>query len=271
MGAEYIVERPEGDGAERSPLMLDRRTRIAELVRQRGALRVNELAEIFQVSPVTIRSDLARLEREGQLIRDHGGALPSQPASSLIAFEQRTGLYLEEKRRIGEAAASLVSPGDTILLDAGTTVVEMVKHLRQHSPLTIVTNALNVAAELRGLPEAQVVMLGGSINYATFGTLGSMVEQSLSDLVIQKLFLAAESLDPAYGITDSTMEIAQAKRAMVRAARRVILLADSSKWQRSGFIKVCPLNALHTLITDQGLPERARQALAQAGVEVILV
>lgn len=269
MGASSGEEEGERDG--RGPLMLDRRTRIAELVRQQGSARVSELARLYGVTPVTIRSDLAQLEREGVLIRDHGGAVATTPASALIAYDQRAGMATGAKRRIGAAAAAFVAPGDTVLLDAGTTVVEMVEHLRPLSPLTIVTNALNVAAELHGLPDARVLMLGGTINYDTFGTLGPQVEQSLGEIVVQKLFLAAESVDPAYGVTDSTPEIAQMKRAMVGAARQVYLLADSSKWQRAGFIKVIPFERITAVITDRELPEAARRAVEQAGSEVVLV
>ncbi len=265
------MQSDESTLSDRSPLMLDRRSRIAELVRQRGSARVNELAEIFGVTPVTIRSDLAALEREGVLIRDHGGAVALPAMNALIAFEQRAGIRLEAKARIGAAAAQFVDPGDTILLDAGTTVVEMVKHLRQRTPLTVVTNALNVVIELRHLTEVQVWMLGGAVNYATFGTLGPLVEQSLGDLVVEKLFLAAESVDSAYGVTDSTSEIAQTKRALARAARRVFLLADSSKWQRRGFIKVIPLSAIDTIITDTDLPDSEVSRLEAAGVRVMLV
>lgn len=256
---------------ERSPLMLDRRSRIAEVVRQRGSVRVNELADMFGVTPVTIRNDLAALEREGVLLRDHGGAVALPATSALIAFEQRAGIRLEAKARIGAAAAQFVQPGDTILLDAGTTVVEMVKHLRQRTPLTVVTNALNIVIELRHLSDVQVWMLGGTVNYATFGTLGPLVEQSLGNLVVEKLFLAAESVDSGYGVTDSTIEIAQTKRAMARAARRIILLADSSKWQRRGFIKVLPLESIETIITDTDLLDEERRRIEMAGVQLVLV
>jgi DeoR/GlpR family transcriptional regulator of sugar metabolism len=268
---EYPTQPELTTEGERGPLMLDRRGKIADLVRQRGSARVNELAEIFSVSPVTIRTDLASLEREGMLVRDHGGAVATPATSALIAFDQRTGMYQDIKAHIGAAAAALVAPGDTILLDAGTTVVEMVKHLRQHTPLTVVTNALNVAAELRDVAEAQVWMLGGTMNYATFGTLGPLVEQSLGDLMVQKLFLAAESLDLDYGVTDSTMEIAQVKRAMVRAAREVIVLADSSKFQRKGFIRVIPFTTISTLITDHAMPDDHAAHLKQQGVRVLQV
>lgn len=263
---------PSAPGDETAmPLMLDRRARIATMVRQRGSVRVQELAELFQVSPVTIRTDLVQLEKEGALVRDRGGAVAALPPSALVAFEQRTTQRQEIKERIGRAAAALVDPGDTILLDAGTTVVEMVRHLPQSAPLTVVTNALNVALELRALSDARVLLLGGTINYATFGTLGPIAEQGLDDLNVQKLFLAAETVDLAAGVTDSTLEIAQVKRAMVRAARQVILLADSSKWGRTGFIKVVALNAVHTVIVDEGLPTSDRAALERLGVGVIVV
>lgn len=254
-----------------TPLMLDRRARIAALVRQRGSVRVQDLAELFQVSPVTIRSDLVQLEKEGALVRDRGGAIAAGQPSALVAFEQRATIRQQVKERIGRAAAALVDPGDTILLDAGTTVVEMVRHLPPAAPLNVVTNALNVALELRALSEVRVLLLGGTINYATFGTLGPLAEQGLEGLNVQKLFLAAETVDLVAGVTDSTLEIAQVKRAMVRAARQVILVADSSKWGRTGFIKVLPLSGVHTVVVDAGLPESERAALERMGVDVVVV
>ncbi|HMQ30572.1 MAG TPA: DeoR/GlpR family DNA-binding transcription regulator [Chloroflexaceae bacterium] len=257
-------------GEQDAPLMLDRRGRIAALVRQRGSARVQELAELFQVSPVTIRTDLAQLEKEGLLVRDRGGAVAATARSALVAFEARASLRLTAKQQIGRAAAALVEPGDTILLDAGTTVVELVRHLPQQGPLTVVTNALNVALELQALREAKVLLLGGTINYATYGTLGPPAEQALEGMVVEKLFLAAETIDLAAGVTDSTVEIAQLKRAMVRAARQIILLADSSKWGKPGFIKVVPLSAVHTVVSDAGLAPADRAALERLGVRVLI-
>lgn len=263
---------PHDLGAEAlTPLMLDRRARIAAMVRQRGSVRVQELAELFQVSSVTIRTDLVQLEKEGALVRDRGGAVSIAQPSALVAFEQRATIHQEVKERIGRAAASLVAPGDTILLDAGTTVVEMVRYLPIGAQLTVVTNALNVAIELRARGETRVVLLGGTVNYETFGTLGPMAEQALDDLNVQKLFLAAETVDLTSGITDSTMEIAQVKRAMVRAARQVVLLADSSKWGRAGFIKVAPLSAVQTVVVDAGLPPSECATMERMGVNLMLV
>ncbi|KAB8143853.1 DeoR/GlpR transcriptional regulator [Chloroflexia bacterium SDU3-3] len=253
-----------------TPLMLDRRARIADLVRQRGSMRVQELADLFQVSTVTIRTDLVQLEKDGQLIRDRGGAVAHVQRSALVAFDLRTSINPDAKRQIGQAAAQLVCPGDTIMMDAGTTVVEMAKHLQPAAPLTVVTNALNVALELRALRDVRSLILGGTVNYETFGTQGPLAEQDLGNLVVQKLFLAAETVDLEAGITDSTVEIAQVKRAMIRASKQIILLADSTKWGRVGFIKVLPLHAIHTVVTDSGLDADMRRTLERMGVAVVI-
>jgi len=258
---------------EESPLMLDRRSQIADIVQQLGAVRVQDLAARFQVSSVTIRSDLAQLEREGMLVRDRGGAVArgavNATVRTLTAFEQRTELHHEQKQRIGQVAARLVTPGDSIIIDAGTTTVQMVPHLRRATPLTVVTNGLNVAAELRSVG-ADVLLLGGSLNYTSLSTLGPIAEQSLAELTVQKLFLAAQAIDLQAGLTDTTPEIAQVKRAMVRAARQVILLADSSKWGKVGFIKVIALQQVHTVITDSELPAASQSALERLGIELIV-
>ncbi|MHA3775455.1 DeoR/GlpR family DNA-binding transcription regulator [Verrucomicrobiota bacterium sgz303538] len=250
-----------------------RRSKIAEIVHRQGAVRVNELAEILQVSEVTIRSDLVRLEKEGHLIRDRGGAI-AKPApklvTSLLRVEQRAALNLEAKQRIASAAARMVSPGDTIILDAGTTVVEMTKLISGVTPLTVVTNALNAALELSASSEARIILLGGTFNRDSSSTLGPLTEHNLNELVVQKLFLGTQAMDLDHGLTDSTPEIAQVKRAMIRAARQVILLTDSSKWGKAGFIKVAPLRSVHTLITDNDLSEEARSAVERAGVELVV-
>ena len=251
--------------------MRDRRARIADLIRQHGVVHVVDLADQFGVSTVTIRTDLEQLEQDGFLVRDRGGAVAPDQTSGLIAFDQRTTLNLDVKGRIGRAAAALVNPGDTIILDAGTTTVQMVPHLRGIGPLTVVTNALNVAIDLRTAPDVRVVLLGGSVNYETFSTHGLLTEQGLEAVVVQKAFLGAQSVEPFAGVTETSPEIARVKRAMVQAARQVILVADSSKWMRTGFIKVVSISDLQTIVTDGGLPAEARSAIERAGTELVLV
>lgn len=266
---------PEPENLPAKVLMtLQRRTQIADLVQQEGEVRVNKLAELFQVSEVTIRSDLDYLEKEGQLTRDRGGAIAtgnSRQIKSLLGMEQRASLHLEEKRRIARAAAQLVRPGDTIIMDAGTTVVGMVRHLANIPSLTIVTNALNVALEAGAHTSAHVILLGGNLSREASSTMGPLATQTLKDLMVQKVFLGTQAFDFEHGITDTTMEIAQIKRAMIQSAHEVILLGNSSKWGRAGFIKVAPLDAIQTVISDPGLSTEGRTAIEGLGIKLILV
>lgn len=263
---------PESEGHDGAPMTRQRRLRIAELVNERGAMRVSELAREFNTSEVTIRNDLTHLENEGRLVRDRGGAIASQgKITSLPAVEARARVRIEEKRRLARAAAEMVVSGDTIIMDAGTTVVEMASHLGAIDGLSVVTNALNVALEMGAKTEAQIYLLGGTLNRDASSTLGPVTEQQLADLKVQKLFLGTQALDLEAGLTDTTVEIAQVKRQMIRAAREVILLSDSAKWGKTGFIRVAPLNAVGTIITDSGLPDSAKTAIERLGVKLRVV
>jgi DeoR/GlpR family transcriptional regulator of sugar metabolism len=264
----------EKESATRAPMVSQRRAQIAELVRGAGSVRVDDLSERFQVSEVTIRNDLMQLEKQGLLVRDRGGALPPSQVrelTSLLAVEQRGHLQIAEKQRIARAAAQLVSPGDTILMDAGTTVVEMAPYLAGITPLTVVTNAVNVALEVAAKTAAHIILLGGNFSRESSSALGSLAEHTLDELRVQKAFLGTQAFDLEHGLTDTTLEIAQVKRAMIRAAQRVILLTDSSKLGRSGVIKVAPLTAVQTLITDDGLPAEVRGMLERLGLELVVV
>jgi DeoR/GlpR family transcriptional regulator of sugar metabolism len=147
--------------------------------------------------------------------------------------------------------------------------MEMARCLENASPLTVVTNALNVAEQVGALPDVNVVLVGGSLNRATISTLGPHAAQHLNDLMVHKVFLGTHAFDES-GLTDLSFEIAQVKRAMIQAARRVVLLADSSKWGQAGFARVVPLRGIHTLISDTGLPEHARELIQRTGIELML-
>lgn len=251
-----------------------RRERIAELVRRKGAVHISELTHLYGVSEVTIRHDLDLLARQGVVVRERGGAIANVQTTLARAFEQRSDVNLDAKRRIGEHAAQLLKPGDTIIMDAGTTVMEMAKSLREVAPLTVVTNALNVASWVGGLPGCHVILLGGSLSIETISTVGPLVERDLHDLVVSKLFLGAHTVDLQVGVVDTSIEVARVKRAMAQAAREVILLADSSKWEthrREAFVRVVPLTAVHRIITDSGLPDDMRPAIERLRIDLSIV
>ena len=254
----------------RNLLAAERRARIAELVNKRGYVRVSELAETFDVSAVTIRNDLDSLSQQRLLVRKRGGAVADTHTSLTIAFDHRASLQQEEKRRIAQAAAELVEPGDTIIMDAGSTLMELAHALAHVSPLTVVTNALNVAIKMGSYPNVHVLLVGGSLNTETICTIGPNAIRDLSELVLHKVFLGVHAVRPSSGLTDTSIEIAQIKQAMIRSGRQIILLADSSKWGQVAFAKVAPLSAVDIFVTDSSLPESAREVLQRQGIELIV-
>lgn len=248
-----------------------RRDAILEQLQRHGVVRVRDLSKHFTVSTVTVRADLAAMEEEGLLRREHGGAVRTLPGRSLLTslsgMEERAGLNADQKRGIAAAAARHVKSGDIILIDAGTTAVEMVPCLTEIDDITVVTNALNVAAAVGALLRCRLILLGGTYSRTSSSTLGPQALHALSEFNISRLFLGTQAFDAASGLTDTTTEIAQMKRAMIDASREVFLLADSSKWQKSGFIKVAPLNKVHHVISDSALPSAALRAIKEAGPE----
>jgi DeoR family transcriptional regulator of aga operon len=266
MGAQNPIFSPVQAG--RPHLVADRRRMITELVASRGSLRVAELSSILGVSEVTIRNDLELLAHEGLLVRDHGGAIARTHTALSVAFDQRARLNLEAKQRIGQVAAALVQPGDTIMLDCGSTLMEMAKRLPNLSPLTIVTNGLNVAIQVGSLPDVHVVLAGGSLSPETIGTVGPLAERDLGDLLADKLFLGTHAFELETGLSDVSIEVARAKRTMISAAKQVILLADSGKFPTRAMARVAPLSAVHCIITDTGFPEETARQLEAQNIEV---
>jgi DeoR/GlpR family transcriptional regulator of sugar metabolism len=252
----------------------ERRAAILEAVRRDGAVRVADLVRQFEVSAVTIRNDLAELEKENLLVRDHGGATPvgtGRTVTSLLAVNERAGLHMAQKQKIARAAAALVRPGETLLIDAGTTAVEMLHFLAGIPSLTIVTNAVNVALAAANLTDAEVIFLGGAFHRESSSNVGPMTERALGEFLADHLFLGTQAVDLEHGLTDTTLEIAQIKRAMIRSARETVLLADSSKWNTTGSIKVSPLAAAHQIITDAGLPAPLQKQIRKQGLRLTIV
>ncbi len=252
----------------RVPLMLERRRRIAELVEAKRVVRVAELVEQFDVSDVTIRNDLEALAKEGLIVRDHGGALAKVRTSLSSAFGQRALLNLEAKQRISEAAIRMLSPGDTVILDAGTTLMEMAKRLPADLPMTVITNSLNIAAEAGARPQAHVILAGGSLSAETISTVGPLAERDISELLVDKLFLGIHAFDLEAGLSDVSLDVARVKAAMIAASQSVVLLADSSKFPMRALARVAPLCEIDCLITDTAFPDEATARMEGLGIEV---
>ncbi|QGP91957.1 Glucitol operon repressor [Neomoorella glycerini] len=250
----------------------ERKQKIIEILEHTPAVRVAELSELFQVSEVTIRRDLQELEAAGLLKRTHGGAVSITTASFEPTLIEKEEEHLEEKKAIARAALDLIADGDTILLDAGSTTLQLARLLKANKKqaLTVVTNALNVAWELAFVEAIDLILTGGHLRHRTLSSVGPIADNTLLGLYVDKVFLATNSLDVERGLTTPNIYEAQTKQNMVKAGREVIVLADHSKFGRTSLGFVCPITAIHRLITDPGAPQEDLARLKERGVEVIV-
>lgn len=247
-----------------------RRMKMLAWFQEEGSARVRDLAEAFGVSEVTIRQDLERLETEGHIVREHGGAYLKSVPQQVRAMALHHLVNMEQKRRIGRAAAALVSDGETIILDSGSTTTEVAMNLTDRAHLTVVTNALNIALIMGALPTCTVHMPGGQFKAPTLSLSGERSADYFKGLFAQKLFLATAAVSFEAGLTFPAIADITVKRAMIETASRVYLLADSSKIGQTSFSSLGGIENIHVLITDSGIRDEDRRAFEQAGIEVIV-
>ena len=249
----------------------ERRLRIVELLNEResGIVSVAELSGLLGVSSMTIRRDLDWLEEMSLLRRVHGGAVAYQGMADEKPFVERHGEFSREKQIIGWTAAQLIHDGEKIILDAGTTTQQVARNLACKQDLAVVTNALPIAEELARCPQVSTIVLGGMLKQKELCNVGPMVTQELARLSVDKVFLSATGFTVEKGVTDPDLQETEVKQAMIRAAREVILVADSSKWGVTTLAQIAPLRAIHKIVTDDSLPVEAIQAIEAEGVEVI--
>jgi DeoR family transcriptional regulator, fructose operon transcriptional repressor len=248
-----------------------RRLRIATYVQQHesGIVTVAELSQLLEVSDMTIRRDLAYLEGQSVLRRVHGGAVAYQQADESKPFIYRSTQADPQKKVIGWLAAQLVSDHERVILDAGTTTLQVAINLACKSHLTIITNNIPVAKELSQCTNLVIILLGGIIKHNEMCTVGNMVKQSLSLLSADKYFLSATSFSLRMGAMETDMVETEVKQSMLHSAGETILVADSSKFDVTSLIQVAPLKDIRKIITDDGMPSEAIQAIEAQGVEVI--
>ncbi len=252
-----------------------RRLAILEIVKDSKVVRVSDLSQRFGVSEVSIRRDLARLGQYGLLRRVHGGAITATPPALDQSYDEKLKRRFEEKKRIAHAAARLIRPGDRVILDSGTTVLGIAQEIASRPAgadhITVITTSLPVFRELAAARYEHLMVLGGIYLPDYQALVGPQTLASLRDLHVDKLFLGADGLSFRSGLTTANVLEAEVSRAMVRAAARVIVVADSSKVDNVGFTTIIPLTEIHTLITDTGAPAGFVAALRQMGIEVIQV
>lgn len=250
----------------------ERRQAMAELVAQRGRLSVTDLADAYAVTTETVRRDLSVLERAGVIRRVHGGAVPADALTVLeTAVGDRDLAQAEQKDAIAKAALDLLPPaGGSLLLDAGTTTSRLATLLPRDLRLTVITNAVPVASRLADLPGVDLHLLPGRVRRTTQAAVGEDTVAALTLLRADVAFVGTNGIDLEHGLSTPDHSEAAAKRAMVRAGRRVVVLADSSKIGRENTVRFAELGEIDVLVTDDGIDEVDVKAFEDRGVEVVV-
>jgi len=249
----------------------ERRREILEILRTDGRVLVRDLARRFRTSLITVRKDLESLHHQGQLERTHGGALPVRAgAVQDQTIQQKERQHRQQKLRIAAAAVRMIRPGQVIILDSGTTTTAIARGCRQLRGVTVITNGTNIAAELAD-SQAEVILTGGSLRRNSFSLVGPLAEESLSKLSADILFLAVDGFDLSYGLTTPNQLEARVNRAMSEAAKRTIVVCDSSKFGRRSLSLIMPITSVHETITDRGISRKDLKALRESGTDVTVV
>jgi DeoR family transcriptional regulator of aga operon len=257
---------------DRPEMLIDeRRQHILELIQNHGRALVSDLSEQLNISQITIRKDLDYLQSKGVIQRSHGGAL-RVPSSALIdpTLQEKRKHNLREKERIAVAASKMVEEGQCVILDSGTTTTAVAERLKRFKQLTVITNAVNIAAELAGT-DFEVILVGGTMRKNSFSLVGPLAEDNLEEMHADILFLGVDGFDLEVGITTPNLLESRVNRAMVKAARHVVAVCDSSKFNRRSLSRIVPPGAVHQVITDQNLPREIEEALRAMGIAVTLV
>ncbi|ABK39857.1 DeoR family transcriptional regulator [Aeromonas hydrophila] len=251
----------------------ERRERIIQQLRSNGSVQVNELAGHYQVSTVTIRNDLAFLEKQGVAVRAYGGALLCESGQPVAehTIADKSVLNTPVKQRIGAMAASLVQPGCRLILDSGTTTLEVARHLRDHQEIVVMTNGMNVANALLEAEGVELLMTGGHLRRKSLSFYGAQADLSLQNYHFDLLFLGVDGIDLERGVSTHHEDEARLNRCMCHVAERIIVVTDSSKFGRLSLHKIIDTRRIHTLITDDAIAAETLAGLRQAGIEVLLV
>ena len=247
-----------------------RKEQILGILKEDGSAKVSELAQIFKVTEVTIRQDLEKLETEGLITREHGGAFLKNVADQVQRFSLANQENLGKKAIIARKCLEFIDDGDTIILDSGSTTTEIAKLLKGKKNLTIITNALNIALMLGVEPHIEVIMTGGEFKPPTLSLTGQKAADFFHGLNVQKLFLATAGISLKAGLTYPSISDLVVKKAMIDAAETTYLVADSSKIGKSALASLGALSLIDYILTDAGIEEKHKQVFNDHEIELII-
>jgi len=249
----------------------ERRTQILQIVRSTGRVRVNELAGLFDTSAVTIRNDLNALHERGLVFRSHGGAVLPDTILRESPVHERLKAHAEEKRRIGAMAATLINDGETIILDSGTTTLEIARQIKKKQSVQVITNGVNIAAELLDARDVQLFIVGGTVRGESASISGRFTEEMFEQFSADKMFLSGAGCDLDFGVSGANLEETMVNQAMLRISREIILVADASKFSKRSMARITHFSEIDTVISDASLDAATQERLRSLGCNLILV
>lgn len=248
--------------------------KILSLISKRGALKVKDIAGLLGVSESTVRRAVGRLEDLGRVVLNRGFvSLHPNFVSRELTFYEKLSQNIEAKRRIGKKAAELIKDGESVLLETGTTVLQIVPYLKDKRGITVITNCLRVATEVANFPNLRLILIGGEMRQESTAFVGHLAEETLrkvfSEAFISKVFLGADGISPKEGVTTHNIQEAIIDRMMIELARKTVLVADHSKFGKVGLSRIVPLEEVDILITDL-VDKEYEKYFREAGVEIVL-
>ena len=250
----------------------ERQKKMMEYIEAHTSAQIHELAEKFHVSEATVRRDLDDLDQQGALRRTHGGAIKVDRSTSYESvYSEKINMMLEEKHRIAEHAAQLVHPGDTVLIDSGTTTFFIAQALAHHENLTIITNDLYIAYQTPIHASSMLIVTGGTRRQGRQELVGSIPESFVRDSHVDVAFIGVDGIDLTGGVTNANFTEVGLKRLMLRSAARSVIVADHTKFGRVALARICDLREVSLLITDRGIENEALTRLKKLGVQVDVV
>lgn len=249
----------------------ERHQYILKKLKGKGFVKVLDLSKELKVSFVTIRKDLKTLEDKNLLFRSHGSASLINPYINEKPVQDKEKIHVVEKQRIAAAAVSLLKNNDTIIIASGTSVAEFARQISQVSSLTVLSASLNVSMILTKNAQVEIIQLGGIVRKNSASSIGPFAEKMLAEFTCNKLFLGVDGIDLSYGLTTTSAMEASLNKCMIKAAQKVIVLADSSKFGRKGFGRICGLEKVDIVITDDLIDKNFKKGLEDQGIQVITV
>jgi DeoR/GlpR family transcriptional regulator of sugar metabolism len=260
----------EKPSKESKLLAQERRQRIFKNIEASGVAAVRDLAQNFDVSTITIMRDLQELEQEGLIRRVHGGAISVRGASYEPPFSAREAQLSSAKQRIALKAVELITDGDSIILDVGTTALEVARALKGKRNLTVLVTNLRAALELANQPAIQIIVIGGKLRTSELSMVGHLAEQTLRTFQVDKAFIGVGGITLDHGLTEFNFDEAGTKRVMLERARQKIIVADHTKFGKVMLSQVAPLSAADLIVTTSELDEGFRRSLEEVGVKLLL-